>query len=60
LSRSLDFLEVDQMSNSTFTCPVATRLRPMEYEALKGLASSQGTNVSALLARLARRELQAA
>jgi hypothetical protein len=46
--------------NSTFTQPVATRLRPVEYDRLRAVASAQGTTVSALLARLARRELQAA
>ncbi|HXQ29058.1 MAG TPA: hypothetical protein VN848_07310 [Gemmatimonadales bacterium] len=40
--------------NSTYTCPVGTRLRPMEYDRLKAVASERGVTVSALLSRYAR------
>jgi hypothetical protein len=46
--------------NSSYTCPVATRLRPTEYDRLRAVASAQGTTVSALLARHARELIRAA
>ena len=46
--------------NSTYTTPVATRLRPVEYDRLRLVADAQGETVSALLARLARGALSCA
>jgi hypothetical protein len=61
LSPSLDLQRADMSAHgSTFTTPVACRMRPSEYKRLRALAHARGTTVSALLAGLARRELQAA